>query len=149
MKNLKVMWHLGMVVVELGCKNLVLLIRKIPGDCQRHPSSSQNPLHVSKKGVPRQLLSMMQQEDVCLETFQSMAKRIKDNLTPDQRDDLVDEIFLLISKHTRESKKPKYPSATSTILVAPGNNLGIGGWRAYNNQYNHPSSTPMQRMPVY
>ena len=57
-----------------------------------------------------------------------MAKRIKENLTPDHRDDLVDEMFLLVSKHIRESKKPKYPPTTSTISVTPGNNLGMGGW---------------------
>ena len=80
-----------------------------------------------REDVQRQLLSMMQQEDDYLDlTFQSMAKRIKDNLTPDQRDDLVDEMFLLVSKHIRESMKPKYPPATSTMSVAPGNNLGIG-----------------------
>ena len=71
---------------------------------------------------------MMQQEDDYLDfTFQTMAKRIKDNLTPDQRNELVDEMFLLVSKHIRESKKPKYSPATSTMLVAPGNNLGIWG----------------------
>ena len=70
----------------------------------------------------------MQQEDDYLDlTFQSMAKRIKDNLTLDQRDDLVDEMFLLVSKHIRESKKPKYPPATSTMSVAQGNNLEMGG----------------------
>ena len=73
-------------------------------------------------------------------TFQSMAKRINDNLTPDQRDDLVDEMFLLVSEHIREPTK--YPPGTSTISVTPGNNLGMGGWCAYNNPYNHPSSTP-------
>ena len=57
-----------------------------------------------------------------------MAKRIKDNLTPQQRFDLVDEMFLLASKHISESKKSKYPPATSTISVAPGNNLGMVGW---------------------
>ena len=70
---------------------------------------------------------MMQQEDDYLDlTFQNMAKRIKGNFTPDQRDDLVDEMFLLVSKQIRESKKHKYPPAISTISVAPGNNLGMG-----------------------
>ena len=76
-----------------------------------------------REDVQRQLLSMMQQDNYLDLTFQSMAKRIKGNLTPDQWDDLVDEKFLLVSKHIRESKKPKYPPATSTMLVALGNNL--------------------------
>ena len=84
--------------------------------------------HVKEReDVQRQLLSLMQQEYAYLDlTFQSMAKRIKDNLIPEQRDDLVDEMFLLVSKHIRESKKPKYPPATFTISVAPGNNFGMG-----------------------
>ena len=56
--------------------------------------------------MQKQLLSLIQQEDDYLDlTFQSMSKRIKDNLTPEQRDDLVDEMFLLVSKHIREAKK--------------------------------------------
>ena len=83
---------------------------------------------LEREDVQKQLLSLMQQEDDYLDlTFQRMAKRIKDNLTPEQGDDLVDEMFLLVSKHIRESKKPKYPPATSTISVATGNNLGMGG----------------------
>ena len=106
-----------------------------------------------REDVQRQLLSMMQQEDDYLDlTFQRMTKRIKDNLTPDQRDDLVDEMFLLVAKHIRESKKPKYPPVISTISVAPGNNLGMGGMGdgvPTVTPTMTPVPPPMRRMPVY
>ena len=103
-----------------------------------------------REDFQRQLLSLMQQEDDDLDlTFQSMAKRIKDHLTPEQRDDLVDEMFLLVSKHIRESKKPKYPPATSTISVAPGNNLGMGDGVPTMTPTVTPVPPPMQRMPIY
>ena len=50
-----------------------------------------------KEDMQKQLLSLIQQEDDYLDLpFQSMSKRIRDNLTPEQRDDLVDEMFLLV-----------------------------------------------------
>ena len=61
-----------------------------------------------REDVQRQLLSMMQEEDDYLDLIcQSMAKRIKDNLTPDQRDDLVDEMFLL------QQQQSQLPQATT------------------------------------
>ena len=140
------------MLVELGWKNLVLLVKKEFRELSETPKLLQKPTRHSKEreDVQRQLLSIMQQEDDYLDlTFQSMAKRIKDNLTSDQRDDLVHEMFLLVSKHIRESTKPKYPPATSTISVAPGNNLGMGDGVPKMTPTMTPVPPPMQRMPVY
>ena len=57
MKKLEVMWHLGVVLVELGQKNLVLLIRKTRESSERPKLITAHQMY--QRDIQRQLLSMM------------------------------------------------------------------------------------------
>ena len=82
MKNLEVMWHLG---GGTGVEEPGIVDKKDFRELSETPKLLPKPIRcVKERDVQRQLLSMMQQEDDYLDlNFQSMAKRIKDNLTPD------------------------------------------------------------------
>ena len=142
LKKVEVMWVLG--GDELG-----IVENKEFRELLETPKLQPKPTRCIKERdeVQKQILSLMQQEDDYTDlTFQSMAKRIRDNLSPEQRDDLVDEMFLLVSNHIRNSKKtPNSHHQLPTVSVAPGNNLGIG--ERVPTITPVPPMPPMQRMP--
>ena len=103
------------------------------------PKPTRHVRERDREDVQKQLLSLMQQEDDYLDlTFQSIAKRIKDKLTPEQRDDLVDEMFLLVSKHIRESKNLSIPQQHQHSQLPQATTWGWGKLSLQSPRFHHP-----------